>query len=149
MSDYMQKMWDEAEVGVPREGDTIIGRFPSDNLFVIVAACDYERANEDTRIVERALQPEPKPRAVMARSMDEDSTREVYTERMDGRWESYYYIVEADDLVDPVEMVEMPDYPELTNALIRVPSEHGTGWEWPGATPLADAVIELLKGDSK
>ncbi len=61
-------------------------------------------------------------------------------------WESLTRHLLADQLVDPVPLVELPSREALADAVEKPYYAQG-GWAWPGAYPLADAVLELLRGE--
>ena len=72
----------------------------------------------------------------------ESHQREVYFRIEDGAWESNTQVALSDELVDPVPLVELPERSDL-HELFRRQCLDG----WPGAGVLADAVLELLRGE--
>lgn len=151
----LEDAWDAAEVGDPEEGDLIIqDRRGQEGGFDILPAAKTMKLNSSYRILERAPKPEPRPRAVLARALVRDwpgddehpSDLEVFVETPYETWESLTYDVLADDLVDPVEMVPMPEEADLYELAKRLYQEGGG---WPGAGRVVSAVLDLLEGEAK
>lgn len=142
--DNLAQAWEDAIREAPQAGDTFIYKSPTDGYYNVGMA-RWSLRPDQYRILERAPKPEPKPRVVMASWVLAPDHREPYTLQDAGEWESLTYAVEADDLVDPVEMVEMPSFRELGEALAAPYFERGS--EWPGTDTLVGAVLELLRGE--
>lgn len=144
----LEEKWENAEPGPFGENDAVIVRSLLIDSFELRSRAGYDGEAENIRIVERAEpEPEPKPLYVMASWVGAPDNREVYVEVVDGSWESITYSVYANDLVDPVPMVEMPSSQELCEALFAAYLEQDDD-EWPGADALASAVLELLRGEA-
>lgn len=73
--------------------------------------------------------------------------REVYYLTDSGRWESETYFADADELVDPVPLVELPEREEILAALREGWDAWGHDEEALGGADghRADAVLKLLK----
>lgn len=149
--DDLKAAWEGAEDCEPdalRVGDTIITRFKEGEYGVATFTGGGLRPSWETRILERAPKPEPRPRAVMARSLEEDfgdeylGPLEVFAETASGMWESPTLVISTDELVDPIEMVPMPSGESLVSAVAEVYRSHAG---WPGAGAIAMRVTELLK----
>lgn len=144
--DDLAQAWEDALREAPQEGDTFIYKSPIDGFYNVGTARRALRPDQ-YRILERAPKPKPEPQVVMASWTHDLDLREAYTLQPDGEWESIKYAVEPGDLVDPVPLVELPDRQALTDAILGVFHRDGR-YSWPGATPLADAVLELLRGEA-
>lgn len=137
----LEELWESAEKAQPQTGDTYIRRAVRDEISYEVGVAEQPILSHDYRVIERA-KPKAKPRVVMASWVRDPDRREAYTLQPDGEWESLWYAVEADDLVDPVPLVEMPEREALVEA---IRSASPTVWPLEGGA-LADAVLELLEG---
>lgn len=141
----LEELWESAESTQPQAGDAYIRRAVRDEISYEVGVAERPILARDYRVIERA-KPKFKPRAVMASSVrDPEHRREVFIERPAGNWESHLRYAESDELVGPVEMVELPSREELGEALAVPYLKRGS--EWPGTTTLADAALELLRGE--
>lgn len=141
----LEELWEAAEPGPFRQGDTIIiHRHNGEYGIRPRAGYDSEGAKfSHVRVLERAKSKRPEWEAVVASYIhDEEHRREVYFRASSGGWESDTRILHADDLVDPVPLVELPERSDL-HELFRRQCLDG----WPGAGVLADAVLELLRGE--
>lgn len=138
----LEELWENADPGPFKEGDAvIINRFGRAD-FEVRHRVEHDGENLNTRVLERAPRPKPRPRAVLASSVSDPGRREAYAELADGSWESSFYAVEADELVDPVELVPTPSKADLEDVMGREWSRAGG---WPGTDRLSDAVLELLE----
>lgn len=144
----LEEAWEGAEQAAPQEGDTYIQRVERDTVTYMVGVAEYPIAEGRHRILERAKPKAPEWEAVVASYlMSASDKREVYYHRVDDFWESETFVSEGDDLVDPVPLVEMPDEDTLASVLLDVYLDEEDGW--PGSQSLADAVLELLRGERK
>lgn len=146
--DQLKEQWDNAERGIPRKGDTVIANGDEGYYEIMVVSADFWNDQAGTlRILERAK--DSKPRVVMAgmQHAGDDTLREPFIERVYGYWESASFSGSVDHLIDPVPLVEVPDHGELRDVLFHVYVDQESEDEWPGSHALADAVLELLRGE--
>ena len=140
----LEELWETAEPGPFRQGDTIIiHRHNGEYGIRPRAGYDSEGAKfGHIRVLERAKPKRPEWEAVVASYVHSEShQREVYF-RIEGALESNTHVALDDELVDPVPLVELPERSDL-HELFRRQCLDG----WPGAGVLADAVLELLRGE--
>lgn len=141
----LEELWEGAEPGPFGEGDTLIIRRHTGEYGIRPrAGYDSEGAKfSHVRVLERAKPKRPEWEAVVASYVHSEShQREVYFRIEDGAWESNTHVALSDELVDPVPLVELPERSDL-HELFRRQCLDG----WPGAGVLADAVLELLRGE--
>ena len=137
----LAEAWESAERVAPQKGDTYIHKSPADGSYSVGTA-KWKLRPDVYRILKHA-KPEPKHEAVVASCIkDEENRRQVFAKTPGGNWESYTRYVHADELVDPVPLVEMPEREALVGA---IRSASPTVWPLEGGA-LADAVLELLEG---
>lgn len=144
----LEELWKNAEPGPFGEGDTIIIRHAAGGDYSIRAKAGYSDDVEHIRVIERAKPKAPGWEAVVASHLhSDDHKREVYFRTTHGGWESETRLTYADELVDPVPLVEMPSREDLLAAFEE-------GWQaWrsdetcmKGAdSHRADAVLRLLE----
>lgn len=144
----LEELWENAEPGPFEEDDTIIVRHADGGDYSIRAKAGYSADMDHIRVIERAKPKAPEWEAVVASCVRSEShKREVYFRTWHGEWESETWGVGADELVDPVPLVEMPSREDLLAAFEE-------GWDaWrsdeecmKGAdTHRADAVLRLLE----
>ena len=144
----LEELWEAAEPGPFRQGDTIIvHRHNGEYGIRPRAGYDSEGAKfSHVRVLERAKPKRPEWEAVVASNIaDKEHVRDVFVRTEAGNWESPTYLLHADELVDPVPLVELPERVELREKLLDLWADNGG--EWPGSYALADAVLELLRGE--
>lgn len=148
----LKAAYEEAEDSAPRVGDTLILPNGSGG-YIICPAVEADRGEYeawDIRILKRAPKPKPVPQAVMAGYVADEhfdidpAVRHVWANRGGDYWESIVDFTHADQLVDPVPLVELPSHEELARAFLQVGIDHE--FKWPESDTLADAVLELLEG---
>lgn len=143
----LKEAWENAERVAPQEGDTYISFNVTADCTYSVGVARWELTPERYRLLERAKPKAPEWEAVVASYVHSEShLREVYYRAKDGLWESNTRVASDDELVDPVPLVELPSREEILEALEKPYYAQG-GWSWPGSYPLADAVLELLRGE--
>ena len=144
----LEELWETAEPGPFEQGDTLIIR-RHDGEYGIRPRAGYDSEGakfSHIRVLERAKPKRPEWEAVAASHVHSEShRREVYFRAEDGIWESNTQVALADELVDPVPLVELPERVELREKLLDLWADNGG--EWPGSYALADAVLELLRGE--
>ena len=139
----LEEAWENAESAQPQAGDAYIRRAVRDEISYEVGVAVRPVFAHDYRILERAKPKRPEWEAVVASYIhDEEHLREAFVRTASGGWESPTYFLRADELVDPVPLVELPERSDL-HELFRRQCLDG----WPGAGVLADAVLELLRGE--
>lgn len=146
----LEELWEAAEPGPFRQGDTIIvHRHNGEYGIRPRAGYDSEGAKfSHVRVLERAKPKRPEWEAVVASNIaDKEHVRDVFVRTEAGNWESPTYLLHADELVDPVPLVELPERVELREKLLDLWADNGG--EWPGSYALADAVLELLRGERR
>lgn len=146
----LEELWEAAEPGPFRQGDTIIvHRHNGEYGIRPRAGYDSEGAKfSHVRVLERAKPKRPEWEAVVASNIaDKEHVRDVFVRTEAGNWESPTYLLRADELVDPVPLVELPERVELREKLLDLWADNGG--EWPGSYALADAVLELLRGERR
>lgn len=143
----LKELWDNAEQEAPQEGDAFIAYFGEGEAQYSIGVARWELNPARYRILERA-KPKAKPRVVMASWVRDPDKREAYTLQPDGEWESLTYAVEADDLVDPVPLVEMPSREEIKKALADARNAwmEDTDAEGGADPRRIDALLKLLRG---
>lgn len=147
----LEELWESAEKAQPEAGDAYIRRAVRDEISYEVGVAERPILARDYRVLERAKPKAPEWEAVVASRIDglgkHIEAREVYYLTDGGRWESETYFADADELVDPVPLVELPEREELLAAF----REGWDAWrhdeECTGGADghLADAVLKLLK----
>lgn len=147
----LEAVYETAVGATPDVGDTVIIPNGAGGYTVRPAnQWDVDAPLQELRILKRAPKPVRKLQAVVAGNdygLDPE-LREVYVLQQSGEWESEIYLIDADQLVDPVPLVELPSRGELLEALERA----WDTWladddEEGGANPQRiDAVLELLEG---
>ena len=142
----LKELWEGAEPAPYGADDAIIIQYATGEYSVRRrAGYDSEGVKLDhVRILERAKPKAPEWEAVVASyTEDEEHRRQVFTRNDWGKWESTHWYTEADELVDPVPLVELPEREALARAIA------GSIDEEPGNFHLipADAVLELLRGE--
>ena len=146
----LEELLESAEPGPFRQGDTIIvHRHNGEYGIRPRAGYDSEGAKfSHVRVLERAKPKRPEWEAVVASNIaDKEHVRDVFVRTEAGNWESPTYLLHADELVDPVPLVELPERVELREKLLDLWADNGG--EWPGSYALADAVLELLRGERR
>ena len=146
----LEEAWESAEPGPFGADDAIIIQRPSGEYSVRPhAGYDSEGAEVSRiRVLERAKPKRPEWEAVVASNIaDKEHVRDVFVRTEAGDWESPTYLLHADELVDPVPLVELPERVELREKLLDLWADNGG--EWPGSYALADAVLELLRGERR
>ena len=146
----LEEAWESAEPGPFGADDAIIIQRPSGEYSVRPrAGYDSEGVTLDyIRILERAKPKAPEWEAVVASNIaDREHVRDVFVRTEAGNWESPMYYLTADELVDPAPLVELPERVELREKLLDLWADNGG--EWPGSCALADAVLELLRGERR
>lgn len=143
----LEQAWSNAEVGTARVGDLLIDKMKSfeDGYLISTAVRDQGATLPNLRILERAPKPEPRQRAIVARFIDDRyHEREIFQpdSLVRDRWVSGSWWILADDLVDPVELVEMPDREDLLGAVLDGMTGHSFS-----STDIVNAVLELLEGE--
>lgn len=141
----LEELWEAAEPGPFRQGDTIIvHRHNGEYGIRPRAGYDSEGAKfSHVRVLERAKPKRPEWEAVVASYVhDEEHVRNVFARTEHGGWESHDYYLTADQLVDPVPLVELPEREEVLRAVV----EGMKDWAFLGGD-VADAVLELLRGE--
>lgn len=139
----LEELWESAEPGPTREGDAIIFRYGEGDFKIEPCAGMARDSRDHVRTLERAKPKAPEWEAVVASYIeDEENRRQVFAKTPAGNWESHTRYVHADELVDPVPLVEMPEREALVGA---IRSASPTVWPLEGGA-LADAVLELLEG---
>lgn len=139
----LEELWESAEKAQPEAGDAYIRRAVRDEISYEVGVAERPILSRDYRVIERAKPKPPEWEAVVASYIeDEENRRQVFAKTPGGNWESYTRYVHADELVDPVPLVEMPEREALVGA---IRSASPTVWPLEGGA-LADAVLELLEG---
>ena len=138
----LEELWESAEPGPTREGDAIIFRYGEGDFKIEPSAGRSRDSQDHVRTLERAKPKAPEWEAVVASYLhDEEHKREVYFRTTGDAWESATRYTEADELVDPVPLVELPEREALVEAIHS--ASPAVGPVEGGA--LADAVLELLK----
>lgn len=141
----LEELWESAEPGPFEQGDTlIIHRHDGEYGIRPRAGYDSEGAKfGHIRVLERAKPKAPEWEAVVASYIhDEEHVRNVFARTEHGGWESHDYYLTADQLVDPVPLVELPEREEVLRAVV----EGMKDWAFLGGD-VADAVLELLRGE--
>ena len=147
----LEEAWESAEPGPFGADDAIIIQRPSGEYSVRPhAGYDSEGAEVSRiRVLERAKPKAPEWEAVVASYIhDEEHLREAFVRTASGSWESPTRYLLPDELVDPVPLVDLPERGALVEAL-EGPFLAQGAWEWPGSIPLANAVLELLRGERR
>lgn len=147
----MAREWREAEVGEVREGDTVIVNSSGSGTgnYTVRPAHDVDlpggsqAGNPNIRILQRAPEPE-RPEVVVASSIfDPTHERQLWFREPMAGWfnREEDCLLYDGELVDPVQLVELPSREEVIDALASVMMGYrfGTG-------SLASAVLDLLKG---
>ena len=138
----LEELWESAEEARPQAGDAYIRRTVRDEISYEVGVTERPIISRSYRVLERAKPKAPEWEAVGASYLhSDDHKREVYFRTTHGGWESVTRITYADELVDPVPLVEMPEHEALVEAIHS--ASPAVGPVEGGA--LADAVLELLK----
>lgn len=141
----LEELWESAEKAQPEAGDAYIRRAVRDEISYEVGVAERPILSRDYRVIERAKPKPPEWEAVVASRVDglgkHIETREVYYLTDGGRWESETYYADADELVDPVPLIEMPEREELVSTLMS----EGWGMGPAEAGGHADNVLKLLK----
>lgn len=147
----LEELWESAEIAQPEAGDAYIRRAVRDEISYEVGVAERPILARDYRVLERAKPKAPEWEAVVASRIDglgkHIETREVYYLTDGGRWESETYFADADEFVDPVPLVELPERKDLLAAF-----KEGWGTWMHDEEALgdadghrADAVLKLLK----
>ena len=146
----LEELWEAAEPGPFEQGDTIIIH-RHNGEYGIRPRAGYDSEDErlgHIRILERAKPKRPEWEAVVASNIaDKEHLRDVFVRTEAGNWESPMHFLHADELVDPVPLVELPERMELREKFLDLWADNGG--EWPGSYALADAVLELLRGERR
>lgn len=143
----LEELWEAAEPGPFRQGDTIIvHRHNGEYGIRPRAGYDSEGAKfSHVRVLERAKPKRPEWEAVVASYVHSEShQREVYFRIEDGAWESNTHVALDDELVDPVPLVELPTEEELLAAVV----EGMEGWSF-SADDVVESVLKLLRGERR
>ena len=144
----LEELWEAAEPGPFRQGDTIIvHRHNGEYGIRPRAGYDSEGAKfSHVRVLERAKPKRHEWEAVVASYVHSEShQREVYFRIEGGAWESNTHVALDDELVDPVPLVELPERDVLEETLRRASGVTGH----IEAEGVAEAVLELLRGERR
>jgi len=135
----LEELWESAEPGPTREGDAIIFRYGEGDFKIEPCAGMAWDSRDHVRTLERAKPKAPEWEAVVASYLhSDDHKREVYFRTTHGGWESETRLTYADELVDPVPLVEMPEREALVGAI-----RSASPTVWP---LVVGRVLELLEG---
>ena len=117
----LEELWEAAEPGPFRQGDTIIvHRHNGEYGIRPRAGYDSEGAKfSHVRVLERAKPKRPQYVVASMLYTDDVTRREPFIEREDDRWESPTASGPADDLIDPIPLVELPERDVLEETLRR------------------------------
>jgi len=141
----LEEAWENAERVAPQEGDTFIGCSREGETNYSIGVARWEMNPERYRVLERAKPKPPEWEAVVASFIyDEEHVRDVFVRTEGGAWESLTRYLTADQLVDPVPLVELPEREELLAAV----NEGMKGWDTI-ASDIAEPVLELLRGERR
>ena len=144
----LEELWESAESAQPQVGDAYIRRAVRDEISYEVGVAERPILSRDYRILERAKPKAPEWEAVVASGLHyETHKREVYFRNTYGVWESESGIIAADDLVDPVPLVEMPSREDLLAAFEEAWDAWMRDEEALGGADghRSDAVLKLLE----
>lgn len=141
----LEELWEGAEPAPFKWDDTLIIRRHTGE-YGIRPRAGYDSEGENfshIRVLERAKPKAPEWEAVVASNIhDEEHARDVFIRTKDGSWESLDSYLLADELVDPVPLVEMPEREELRKAVTQAMG----GWH-TNVYDVVESVLELLRGE--
>lgn len=147
----LAEAWESAEVGEAKANDLVI--VFSGNIYSVGTAADLNQDGvSPVRILERAKPKAPEWEAVVASNLyDAEHVREVFVRTESGNWEAPTYYLTADELVDPVPLVELPERDALVDAINRGEFVRRAGHKGPAPRGHheAEAVLELLRGERR
>ena len=146
--DQLTEWWENAEEGVARRGDALIGKAYDGRFMVYVADCDEEEPDDAVRVLARA--PKPKPAwhdapAIIATCTDSDGDEftGVWTRDDDEYWWSEEgHTLHSDDLRNVTPLIEA----KVTDEMVERAVDGASVWTSAMPNSLARAMLAAALG---